>query len=259
MAEQKQESESPSFTITYFGIGGRAAPLRMAAFLGGLSYCDRFLSGKQHGMQKAQGKRRWSGIPELTLHDKDGNDVATIGQSNVCLTLIGKMGGLYPEDNVVQQALIDEILAAVEDVMGLLAPSFPVKDPEKKKAMRLAMMEAGKLPYWFQKFENRLTENEARGRKNGFVVGDTMTIADLKLYSQLSFLCSGKVDHIDGATLLKPVAKLSAYLEMMAANEEIKKFNAAFEKQQAEVKAKTEKDENDNEFLVKGKNVYSSL
>lgn len=42
-------------------------------------------------MQKAQGKRRWSGIPELTLHDKDGNDVATIGQSNVCLTLIGMM------------------------------------------------------------------------------------------------------------------------------------------------------------------------
>jgi len=259
MAEQKEGSESPSFTITYFGIGGRAAPLRAAAFISGLSYRDRFLSGKQHGMQKAQGKRRWSGIPELTLHDKDGNDVATIGQSNVCLTLIGKMGGLYPEGNRVQQALIDEILAACEDTMGLLAPSFPVKDADKKKAMRLALMEPGKFPYWFQKFENRFTENEARGCKNGFVVGDTMTIADLKLYLHLSFLCSGEVDHIDGAALLKPVPKLSAYLQRMEADENIKKFNEAFEKQKAEVKAKMEKDEKDNTFIVTGKNVYSSL
>merc|ERR1719334_412009 len=97
-------------------------------------------------MQKAQGKRRWSGIPELTLHDKDGNDVATIGQSNVCLTLIGKMGGLYPEGNRVQQALIDEILAACEDTMGLLAPSFPVKDADKKKSDATRVDGAGKVP-----------------------------------------------------------------------------------------------------------------
>ena len=61
----------------------------------------------------------------------------------------GKMGGLYPEGNRVQQALIDEILAACEDTMGLLAPSFPVKDADKKKAMRLALMEPGKFPYWY--------------------------------------------------------------------------------------------------------------
>jgi len=259
MAEAKQDSESPSFTITYFGIGGRAAPLRAAAFLGGISYRDRFLSGKQHGMQKAQGKRRWAGIPELTLHDKDGNDVATIGQSNVCLTLIGKMSGLYPEGNVVQQALIDEILGACEDTMGLLAPSFPVKDPEKKKAMRLELMKDGKFPYWFQKFENRLKENEARGCNKGFLVGDTMTIADLKLYLHLSFLCSGEVDYIDGDTLLKPVPKLSAYLKMMEADENIKKFTVAFEKQRAEMKAKMAADEKDNEYIVTGKNIYSSM
>merc|ERR550532_3615439 len=170
-------------------------------------------------MQKAQGKRRWSGIPELTLHDKDGNDVAKIGQSNVCLRLIGQMTGFYPE-NLVQRALVDEVLAATEDVMGMLAPSFPVKDAEKKKAMRLELMKedkfpmwfqkfenrfteneargsksgyivGDKFPYWFQKFENRFTENEARGSKSGYIVGDKMTVADLKLYYSLGFLTSG--------------------------------------------------------------------
>ena len=57
------------------------------------------------------------------------------------------MAGFYPE-NVVQRALVDEILAATEDVMGMLAPSFTVKDAEKKKAMRLELMKPDKFPYW---------------------------------------------------------------------------------------------------------------
>ena len=123
MAEQKEESVS--FTITYYGMGGRGAPLRAAAFVGGLSYKDAFTTGMSpleltlslslnaiitmtlshscihcrhiccsktgpaHAAVKKAGNRRWSGVPELTLHDKDGNDVITIGQSNVCLKLIG--------------------------------------------------------------------------------------------------------------------------------------------------------------------------
>ena len=39
--------------------------------------------------QKAEGKRRWSGVPEMILHDKDGNDVQAMGMSNTCLRVIG--------------------------------------------------------------------------------------------------------------------------------------------------------------------------
>jgi len=256
MAEEK--SESASFTIEYFGMGGRAAPLRAAAFMGGVSYKDRFVTGPEHGKIKGMGLRRWSGIPEVTLHDKDGNDVAKIGQSNCCLKLIGQMAGFYPE-NVVLRALVDEILAATEDVMGMLAPSFPVKDAEKKKAMRLELMKEDKFPYWFQKFENRFTENEARGSKSGYIVGDTMTVADLKLYYSISFLTSGRVDHIDGDVLLKAVPKVTAFTAKMKDDENIKKFEAAFAKQCEEMKARMEADAKDNEYFVKGKAVYAEM
>jgi len=240
-------------TIEYFGMGGRAQPLRAAAFLGGLSYRDRFIDGAQHKATKAAGNRRWSGVPEVTLHDKEGNDVVTIGQSNVCLRLIGSMGGLYP-DNVVQRALVDETLAAIEDTMGLLAPSFPVKDAALKKKMRLELMEAPKLPYWFSKFEKRCSENEARGAKNGFIVGDAMTVADLKMHFMLSFLLSGMVDHIDGQSLMKATPKLTAFHEKMKADGDIMKFTAAF-------KAQTEKYKKEKVavHVVKGKNVYLAL
>jgi len=255
MAEEKQESVS--FTIEYFGIGGRGAPLRAAAFIGGLSYKDAFTNGEKHKAVKMAGNRRWSGIPEMTLHDKDGNDVATIGQSNVCLRLIGTMAGLYPE-NMLQRALVDEVMAACEDVMGLLGPSFPVKDAAKKKAMRLELMKEDKFPYWFGKFELRMTENEARGCKNGFMVGDTMTIADIKMYFGIAFLVSGAVDHIDGDVLLKPVPKVAAFLAMMKANEKVKAFEDAFKAQQAKTKANAE----DNVHVIQGKdrkNVYAAM
>jgi len=256
MAEQK--SEPASFTIEYFAIGGRAAPLRAAAFMGGVSYKDKFVTGAEHGKIKGMGLRRWSGIPEITLHDKDGNDVAKIGQSNCCLRLIGQMTGFYPE-NIVQRALVDEILAATEDVMGMLAPSFPVKDAEKKKAMRLELMKEDKFPMWFQKFENRFTENEARGSKSGYIVGDKMTVADLKLYYSLGFLTSGRVDHIDGNALLKAVPKVTAFVAKMKDDENIKKFEAAFAKQQEDMKARIEAEATDNVFVVKGKAVFLEM
>ena len=88
MAEQKEEI--PSFRITYFGFGGRARPLRAAATIGGLSYEDNFESKEEHKQSKSEGKRRWSGVPELTVFDKDGKELITIGQSNSCLRYIGK-------------------------------------------------------------------------------------------------------------------------------------------------------------------------
>ena len=88
MAEQKEEQ--PSFRITYFGFAGRAGPLRVAATIGGLSYEDNLVSMEEHFKAKSEGKRRWNGLPELTVFDKDGKELVTIGQSNSCLRYIGK-------------------------------------------------------------------------------------------------------------------------------------------------------------------------
>jgi len=255
MAEAKETEESVSFTIQYFGIPGRGAPLRAAAFLGGISYKDQFVTGAEHGAAKKAGKKRWSGMPEVTLHDKDGNDVAVVAQSNVCLSLIGQMAGLYPK-NMVQAALVEEVTTAVEDMIGaVLAPTFGLKDDELKKAREALVTDKGKLPYWFSKFENRLTENEARGFKNGYFVGDSMTVADLKAFYGMNGLMSGGWDHLDVSPLMKDIPKIAAFVKKMNEDEGIKKFNAAFAAQQA----KTKENPEDKVHVIKGKNVYMSL
>ena len=87
MAEQK--SDCSSFAVVYYAFGGRAEPLRTAAAIAGISFEDRFTTSEQHKKDKAEGKRRWSGPPELVVMDKDGKDLVTIAQSNACLRYVG--------------------------------------------------------------------------------------------------------------------------------------------------------------------------
>eukprot|EP00486_Rosalina_sp_Unknown_P006416 CAMPEP_0201574714 /NCGR_PEP_ID=MMETSP0190_2-20130828/19397_1 /ASSEMBLY_ACC=CAM_ASM_000263 /TAXON_ID=37353 /ORGANISM="Rosalina sp." /LENGTH=144 /DNA_ID=CAMNT_0048003359 /DNA_START=82 /DNA_END=513 /DNA_ORIENTATION=- len=144
MAEEKSES---SFRISYYAFNGRAGPLRAAASLGGISYEDVFENGEEHKKAKEDGTRRWSGLPELTVLDKDGKEVTKLGQSNACLRYIGKLAGSYPE-NALERALVDEVLDSCEDMNNLVAPTFSIKDEEEKKKARLRLMEADKFPYW---------------------------------------------------------------------------------------------------------------
>jgi len=251
--EDQKQAESPSLSIVYFGFPGRGEPLRMAAFFNGISYRDIFTAS--HAEDKKAGKRRWSGLPEVIFHDKDGNDVLTMGQSNVCLKAISQLGGkLYPED-MIQTALVDELMASVEDTFPIVVPVFLAESPmfgnDEKKAAELAKvaLEDDKLPYWTTKFELRLKENEDRGHKNGFFVGDSMTVADLKYFCALKFLDSLKSFNVE--EMLKTFPKVAAFFNKMKGDEEIKKFEAGFVEQQKKSEV--------TEHIVKGRNVYIKM
>ena len=248
-----EEKEAVSFRISYFGFGGRAAPLRLAAFLGELSYEDNFESFDEHGQAKKNGTRRWSGIPELTIFDKEGNEVVTVGQSNACLRYIGTLAGLYP-DNPVERVLVDELLDSVEDMIHMMSPSIKEKDKDKKKAARLKLMEADKLPYWLNKFEKRLEENEKRGFQNGYFVGNGVTIADLKFYYQIANILSGNLDHIDGDKLVAPCPRIANFAKLINSLDGVKKFKSEFSSQQKQYKEKKS-----SSFYQKGNAIYGSI
>eukprot|EP01084_Bolivina_argentea_P312862 541692_1 len=234
MAEQK--TDSPSVRFIYFGMQGRAGPLRCAASIGGLSYEDRFMTFDEHKVEKAEGKRRWSGLPEMTVFDKDGRELVNLGHSNTCLRYVGRLTGLYPK-NRVQRALVDEVLDAIEDITGLMSPSFHEKDEEKKKAMREALLADDKLPYWIQKFEDRFEENEKKGNKNGYIVGDELTIADIKFYmGVVGMFMSGHIDYIDGKKLLGDSKRIMAFAAKLKENEKISKFVSQFDSSSKEYK-----------------------
>merc|ERR1712130_455228 len=134
--------------------------------------------------------------------------------------------------NHVQRALIDELLDSWEDLAGIVTPSIYEKDANKKKEMRVALMQKDKIPFWFSKFEKRLEENEKRGCKEGLFVGDDVTIADLKAFYRIRLI--GQLDDIDMDKLLEPNKRLKALRDKMKNNKGLAKCEAQFGKDKAE-------------------------
>eukprot|EP01084_Bolivina_argentea_P075257 136438_1 len=234
MAEQK--IDIPSFRITYFPFQGRAGALRAAAAIGGLYYEDEFVTREEQKQAKQDGKRRWTGLPEITVFSREGREVVTIGESNACLRYIGSLAGLYPTNNRIQRAYVDEILDSIEDVINMISPSIREQNADKRKEMRLKLMETDNIPYFLNKFEMRLEENEKRECKKGYFVGDNITVADLKFYYLHKWLTCGILDHIDGNKLFQPCKRSVTLCQKLKDTQQMKKFEAEFAASQKEFK-----------------------
>eukprot|EP01083_Nonionella_stella_P120576 361377_1 len=168
--EEEEEKFQPSFKLQYFPFAGQAFSLRLAAYIGGISYSDEFITKQEHiSIKKANG-RRWTSLPEMNIYDNNNNEIITIGQSNTCLRYIGRICNLYPSKNILLGGLCDEILDSCEDLRQILLGSMTTKDQRQK-----LISSGGKITYWLKKFEKRLNENIQRGNNNGYIVTNTLT------------------------------------------------------------------------------------
>ena len=186
-------SAQKSVTVIYFpshGKSGRGLALRLALYLGGICFEDIIISRTEHKEQKENNERRWVGVPEMIVYAQNGKS-QKIAQSSTCLRYAGAIGGLYPKDNPIQCALIDEVIDSVEDVIvNCFYPIMKAKEGKQREDVKDELMNDakgdnyGELRLWFDKFELRLKENnEDRNNKNGYFVGSTLTIADLKVFA----------------------------------------------------------------------------
>eukprot|EP01083_Nonionella_stella_P088277 245908_1 len=228
MAEQKTEEKcEASFKVRYFGASGAAAPIRLALTLGGLAFIDEFVTGDEQKAAKESGTRRWSGLPELVVLGNDGKEITIIGQSKAQMRFVSKLTGLYPT-KALDGAFVDEVLDSIVDAMTVLRYGGE-KDKDKQKIMReAAIAKDGPLSYWLNKFVLRLEENKKRGNKNGYIVGDSLTIADIALTGALAGLISGFWDYVPKDYYSKNFPQLEAYVANVNKNDKIKAFNEKF-------------------------------
>jgi glutathione S-transferase len=177
--------------LTYFDFhGGRGEPIRLAMFIGGITFEDNRIKGSDWPVLKP-------GIPfqAIPVLEVDGK---TISQSNTILRFVGKLAGLYPEDPW-QAALCDEVMDAVEDLNARIGTTIFMADPEAKKVARDALAQ-GPLPVYLARLNAYLEE-----RGGEYFSDQRLTVADLKMYSLVAHLSSGVLDHIP-ADLAKRVA-----------------------------------------------------
>lgn len=198
--------------LHYFPIAGRAGAIRDAFRIGRIPFEDHHVGRDEFRRLKTSGELPYGSLPALDLACEPPIRIA---QSNAILRYVGKLAGLYPTDPV-QALRVDELIDFAEDVNHALSPSMQESDMEKKLAMRKVIAEE-KIPHWCRCVEARLATN-GDGKH---LVGDSLTIADLKLLHLFDSLVSG---HLDGIpkTVLEPYAALETWRAAVRAERDAK-------------------------------------
>lgn len=166
-------------TLTYVDQAGRAEPIRLALFIGGIAFEDERIVQDEVAIRKGLQLLPFDQLPVLEVNGE------WLAQSFPILRYAGTLAGngLYPAHDSLAAARVDEILSALDAFDSEhTQPLIREKDllAQAEMARQLSMEAIPKL----------LTFLDARvGASSGaFACGDTLTVADLAIFSLVAFL-----------------------------------------------------------------------
>jgi glutathione S-transferase len=190
------------YKLTYFDMdGGRAEPIRMAFHAAGIAFEDHRISF-QDFMEMRDGFR-FRCVPILEI------DGAAVTQSNAMCQYVGKMAGLYPDDDL-QALYCDEAMGAVEDLMHAMVTTFGLEGDELKAA-REKLVDG-----WLSVFLKGLNELLERG--GNYFADNRLTIADLKVFPLTRWLMSGDLDHVPTDLVGRLAPRLAEHASLVASD-----------------------------------------
>ena len=195
-------------TLYYFKIPfWRAEVTRLALFIVDVPFKDYRVEGKEIDNLKETGllpNNQIAPFKQLPVLDVDGKIIA---QTGAIARFCGKLSGLYPKNNDLEAAQIDQIIEAAQDINYLVTLSS--RDKEKERlALARKILATKHLPKWFQFLENLLKKNN----ESYFFVGNKISIADLAIWRLLGWLSSGLLDGVP-TNILEPYKKLNKLRE----------------------------------------------
>jgi len=204
---------NPTPKLSYFGIPGRAEPIRCLCAANDIQFEDERFGFPEWPARKPNAP--YNTVPTLELPGK-----AVIPSSNAILRYFGKQCGAYPSD-LFLAAHVDAFLDGFEDLAGPLGPSMKETDNDKKKALREAWVQDHALP-WLARFQK---QHEALGSPK-CLVSDQLTIADYKAASFIGWIRSGNLDFVPKETAEKAPCLLKAF-EAVYGQEKVKAYKAS--------------------------------
>ena len=197
----------PTPTLTYFDAPvSRGEECRLALHLAQVPFTDERLTHAQWAERKASAP--FGALPVYAAPDH-----APLGQSNAILRLIGREHGLYPQD-LWAAAKADAVMDAVEDLRHHMSPIGRLTGDEKKAKREEAAR--GYLPSWAKQIEAQL---------QGPFVGESLGVADLKLFVVMTPYLKGAIDHVP-ANVFDGAPKLLALHRAVAEDARVKSWYA---------------------------------
>jgi glutathione S-transferase len=191
-----------NYKLTYFDMdGGRAEPVRICFHAAGIDFEDVRISFEE--FMGVRGSLRFNCVPVLEI------DGTVITQSNAMCRYVGKMAGLYPDDDL-QALYCDEAMGAVEDLLHAMVHTFGLEGDELKAA-REKLVDG-----WLAVFLKGLDEVLERG--GDYFADNRLTVADLKLAPLTQWLMSGQLDHVPTDLVDRIAPRLAEHAKRVASD-----------------------------------------
>ena len=184
-----------NYKLTYFDFpGGRGEPIRIAFHAAGIDFEDHRISFDEFLQTREQ--MRFNCAPVLHI---DGVEVT---QSNAMLRYVGKMAGLYPEDDA-QALYCDEAMGAIEDLLHAIVHTFGL-DGDELKAAREKLVDG-----WITTYLKGLDAMLERG--GDYFADNRLTVGDLKVAGITAWIEAGGLDHVPTDLVKRVAPRVSAH------------------------------------------------
>ena len=207
-------------TLYYFSIPfWRAEVSRVSLFINNIDFIDYRINDEEYKKFKQNGilpNGKIAPFKQLPVLEIDNNNI--IAQTTAIARFCGKLSGMYPINNDLNAARIDQIMDAAQDINYIVTISSRNKDSDKKKVARDRLSKVH-LPRWFQFLENLLIDNN----ESEWFVGKSMTIADLAIWRLLGWLTSGMLEGVP-TNILDPYNNLINLRKIISKNPKIKEW-----------------------------------
>lgn len=203
----------PQLKLSYFDFhGGRAEPVRLALHIGAIAFEDHRFSFAQFA--EVRKSTPFGQVPTLMV------DGVQVTQCDSILRYAGKLAGLYPLD-AFQALLCDEVMYVVEEASVKLGPTFRMTGDAQREA-RTGLVN-GSMPVYLGWLQNQL---QAHGGE--YFADNRLTVADLKVFADVSALTSGRLDHVPADLVEKVAPALNAHRQRIAQNPAVAQYYAKF-------------------------------
>lgn len=183
--------------LTYFDFpGGRGEASRLALHIGGADWTDNRFNGDWPATKPSI---PFGGLPTLEVPGK-----GLLTQSNAVLAYIGREYGLLPTD-AWAVARHESVMSAVESLRAQVATTAHKDEDAKRKARE--EFASGYFQHWAKSASELI--------QGPFIGGDTISVADLKLFVALRSYNKGVYDHVP-TDILDPFPKLTGLIKACA-------------------------------------------
>ena len=196
----------------------RAEVGRLALYIGDIDFEDIRITRDEFSYLQEHGKLLngtpipFHQIPCLVVDD------ITIAQTGAIARFCGKLSGLYPENEPMEAAKIDQFIDFVTDLNLLLSGTNTISDQSQKIVARKDLAQ-GLLKKKLAMLENCISENLT------WVASNKISVADIAIWRLIGWFTTGIIDGFP-KDMIKPFPKLRKLCLAVDEHEKVQKWVA---------------------------------